>query len=254
MSEDFDFDGTQSKRAQAPMQMWDMLSILVLILTACMAGYFGLVFFNPASQLNPLPPGQGGLFSNPIPTATVTPLKMQPTWTASPTLALTPSDTPRPTFTAIYTDTPFSLIPPTKTPKPTNTPKITFAFSVTVKAIASTIYLPESGCSYFAVAGEAVDLNNAPYLKGIVKVGGTLGGQTIDPDKHTTVTGVATQFGPAGFEIPLEVAPVNSQNTLWIQLFDTAGVPLSEKKFFNTYSSCEKNLIQVRFKATKPIQ
>ncbi len=253
MNEDFDFDGTQAKNAQAPMQMWDMLSILVLILTACLAGYFALVFIDPASKLNPLRPGAGPLGEHP-PTLTPTPLQMQPTWTASPTLALTPSDTPRPTFTPFFTDTPFSLVPPTKTPKPTQTQRITFAFSVTVKPIASTIYLPDSGCSYFGVAGEAVDINNAPYLKGIVKVGGTLGGQTIDPDKHTTVTGVATQFGPAGFEIPLEIAPVNSSNTLWIQLFDTAGVPLSEKKYFNTYSSCEKNLSQVRFKATKPIQ
>jgi hypothetical protein len=253
MNEDFDFDGTQSRSSQAPMQMWDILSILVLILTACLVGYFALVFADPASRLNPLRPGAGPLAVN-LPTSTATPLKMEATWTASPTFVLTPSDTPRPTFTPFSTDTPFSLVPPTRTPKPTKTERITFAFSVTVKPIASTIYLPDSGCSYFGVAGEAVDLNNAPYLKGIVKVGGTLGGQTIDPDKHTTVTGVATQFGPAGFEIPLEVAPVDSKNTLWIQLFDTAGVPLSEKKYFSTYSSCEKNLIQVRFKATKPIQ
>ncbi len=253
MKEDFDFDGTQAKSAGAPMQMWDMLSVLILILTACLVGYFALVFIDPTSGLNPFRPGSG-LFSQPIPTMTPTPLKLGPTWTASPTLVLTPSDTPRPTFTPLSTDTPFSLVPPTKTPRPTQTPKIVFAFSVTVKAISSTIYLPESGCNYFAVAGEAVDLKNAPYLKGIVKVGGTLSGQTIDPDKHTTVTGVATQFGPAGFEIPLEMAPVNSTNTLWIQLFDTAGVPLSEKKYFNTYASCEKNLIQVRFKAIKPIQ
>ncbi|HEX2993630.1 MAG TPA: hypothetical protein VHP14_02335 [Anaerolineales bacterium] len=253
MKEDFDFDGKQSRGAQAPMQMWDMLSILVLILTVCLAGYFVLVFVNPESPLNPLKPGAGPL-ANPTTTPTATPLKMQPTWTASPTLVLTPSETLRPTFTPLATDTPFSLVPPTKTPKPTNTPKITFAFSVAIKQIASTIYLPDSGCSYFGVAGEAVDLNNAPYLKGIVKVGGVLGGQTIDPDKHTTVTGVAMQFGPAGFEIPLEVAPVNSKDTVWIQLFDTAGVPLSEKKFFSTSDSCEKNLIQVRFRATKPIQ
>ena len=57
MNEDFDFDGTQSKRSEAPMQMWDMLSILVLILTVCLVGYFALIFINPASSLNILPPG-----------------------------------------------------------------------------------------------------------------------------------------------------------------------------------------------------
>src|SRR5512141_410311 len=130
MNEDFDFDGTQSKSSQAPMQMWDILSILVLILTACMAGYFALVFFDPASQLNPLRPGAGPLAVN-LPTLTATPLQMEATWTASPTFVLTPSETPRPTFTPFSTDTPFSLVPPTKTPKPTKTERVTFAFSVT---------------------------------------------------------------------------------------------------------------------------
>jgi hypothetical protein len=130
--EDFNFDGTQSKREQAPMQIWDMLSILVLIMTACLVGYFALVFFNPTSQLNFLQPGVG-VFSNPTVTFTPTQQQLEPTWTASPTLELTPSDTPRPTFTPIATDTPFSLVPPTKTPKPTATPTTAKApFSVTV--------------------------------------------------------------------------------------------------------------------------
>src|SRR5512145_1376540 len=162
MSDDFDFDGTRSQsRRGSTMQLWDMLSILVLIITVCLAGYFVWIFLNPQSSFNFLPPGGSGR----IPTSTTTPIQLEPTWTASPTLVLTPSNTPRPTFTPFFTSTPFSLVPPTKTPKPTNTPKITFAFSVAIKQLASTIYLPDSGCSYFGVAGEAVDLNNAPYLK-----------------------------------------------------------------------------------------
>ena len=250
MNDDFDFDGTQSKRSDAPLQMWDMLSILVLIITVCLVGYFALVFINPDSQLNILPPG-GGPFGNPLPTLTVTPLQLESTWTPSPTLELTPSNTPRPTFTAIFTNTPFSLVPPTKTPKPTSTPKVTFTFSVTVNPIQSTIFYPERGCSYFGVGGEAVDVKNAPYRYGIVKVGGTLNGQTIDPEVNTTVTGVATQFGQAGFEIEFKMPPVNSNGTLWIQMFHTDGTLLSDRKYFNTYDDCERNLIQVRFKATR---
>ena len=254
MNEDFDFDGTQSKASQAPMQMWDILSILVLILTACLVGYFALVFIDPTSQFNPLKPGAGP-FGEHTPTPTTTPMQLEPTWTASPTLELTPSNTPRPTFTAIFTDTPFSLVPPTKTPKPTNTPKVTFAFSVTVNYIASTIFFPERACSYFGVAGEAVDNKNGPYKFGIIKLGGTLSGKTIDPELHTTVTGAAPQFGSAGFEmeIPEGQPLVNSKGTLWIQMFHTDGSPLSEKKYFNTYDDCQRNLVQVRFKATKPI-
>src|SRR6266540_3020857 len=157
MNDDFDFDGTQSKRSGAPMQIWDMLSILVLIITVCLAGYFTLVFVNPASSLNILPPGQGPLSEHP-PTLTVTPQQLEATWTASPTFVLTPSDTPRPTFTPIFTVTSFSLIPPTKTPRPSATPTTPKApFSVTVNYIQSTIFYPDLACTYFIVGGEAVD-------------------------------------------------------------------------------------------------
>ena len=71
MNDDFDFDGTQSRRTSAPIQIWDLLSILVLLLTVCLVGYFAMVYINPASSLNVLPPGQG-LFGSTIPTLTVT--------------------------------------------------------------------------------------------------------------------------------------------------------------------------------------
>ena len=227
------------------MQIWDWLSIGVLVLTTCIAGYFLLIYLNPESSLNPLPPG-GRLL---VPSETPAPIKLEATWTASPTLEMTPTNTPRPTFTALFTETPFSLVPPTRTPKPTSTPKA--LFSVTVKPIPSTIFYPELGCSYFGVGGEAVDSNNGPYKFGIVKVGGTLNGKTIDPSQYTTVTGVATKFGQAGFEIVFDVPAVNSNKTLWIQMFDVSDIPQSDRIFFNTYSDCERNLIQVRFKATR---
>ena len=51
MNEDFDFDGTQSRRTSAPMQMWDMLSILVLLLTVCLIGYFAIIFFQSSLRI-----------------------------------------------------------------------------------------------------------------------------------------------------------------------------------------------------------
>lgn len=234
------------RKSRSSMQVWDILSIAVLVLTACIAGYFVLIFFDPNSSLNVLPPS--GRFAN-TPTSTPAPIKLEPTWTASPTLEMPPTNTPFPTWTPIPTNTPFSLVPPTRTPKPTSTPKA--LFSVTVNYIPSTIFYPELGCSYFGVAGEAVDVNNGPYKFGIVKVGGTLNGQTFDPSNHTTVTGVATKFGQAGFEIVFDMPPVNSNKTLWIQIFDVADIPQSDRIYFNTYNDCERNLIQVRFKATR---
>lgn len=253
MDEDFDFDGTQSKGSGVSIPIWDILSILVLILTACLAGYFIMIFINPASPLNPLRPGQG-LFSNPLPTATTTPIKLGPTWTASPTLALTPSNTPRPTFTPLSTDTPFSLVPPTKTPKPptlTRTPRAQFPASLALADnISSSLYHPEDGCNSLWVAGVVLDKNNAHIFGQQVFLLGNLNGKTVN---MFTVSGLAQDwYGRSGFEFKLDSPPVDSKGTLYLQLWDQNGTTrLSEDVPINTFSDCTRNMTYVRFKATR---
>ena len=246
MNDDFDFDGTQSRRSQAPMQVWDILSILVLLLTVCLVGYFALIFINPASQLNFLPPGAGP-FGNHLPTFTVTPLQLQATWTPSPTLELTPSDTPRPTFTPFFTSTSFSLVPPTKTPKPTNTPKAPFT-AASVTQVESTIIHPELACNWAGIGGTVVDANNSPVIGTVVVLRGTLNGSTIE---QQTVSGINKEYGPSGFEFVLGSAPVASNKTLYVQLVDQQNIPLSDPVQVTTSTECNKNLVMVRFKKNR---
>jgi hypothetical protein len=248
MNEDFDFDGTQSRRAEAPMQIWDMLSIMVLILTVCLVGYFALVFINPASSLNFLPPG-GGPFGNPMPSFTVTPLQLEPTWTASPTLQVTPSDTPRPTFTPLPTNTSFSLVPPTKTPRPSATPtKPRAPFSGSFTQVDSTVIHPELACNWAGIGGTVVDANNSPVIGTVVVLRGTLNGSTIE---QQTVSGINKEYGPSGFEFVLGTAPVQSNNTLYVQLVDQQNIPLSDPVQITTSTDCSKNLVMVRFKRNR---
>lgn len=245
MDDDFDFDGPQSRRSTRPMQMWDILSILVLILVVCLVGYFAMIFVNPASSLNILPPG-GGLFGNPPPTATVTPLQLQPTWTASPTIEVTPSDTPRPTITPIPTNTSFSLVPPTKTPKPSPTPKAPFSASVT--NVESTIIHPDLACNWAGIGGTVVDANNSPVIGIVVVLRGTLNGSTME---QQTVSGINKEYGPSGFEFVLGNAPVASNKTLFVQLVDQQNIPLSDPVQITTFTECNKNLVMVRFKKNR---
>jgi hypothetical protein len=227
------------------MQIWDMLSILVLLLTVCLAGYFALIFFNPASELNFLPPGQGP-FSNALPTATVTPIQLQSTWTPSPTLELTPTDTPRPTITPLPTNTSFSLVPPTKTAQPTRTPRAPFGGSFT--QVESTIIHPELACNWAGVGGTVVDANNSPVIGTVVVLRGTLSGSTIE---QQTVSGINKEYGPSGFEFVLGTAPVASNDTLYVQLVDQQNIPLSDPVTIDTSTDCGKNLVMVRFKRNR---
>ena len=245
MDEDFDFDGTQAKRSEAPMQVWDILSILVLVLTVCLVGYFALIFLNPSSQLNFLPPGAGP-FGNHVPTFTVTPLQLQATWTPSPTLAVTPSDTPRPTITPLPSNTPFSLVPPTKTAKPSPTPKA--PFSGTFTQVESTIIHPDLACNWAGIGGTVVDANTSPVIGTVVVLRGTLNGSTIE---QQTVSGINKEYGPSGFEFVLGSAPVESNKTLYVQLVDQQNIPLSDPIQISTSTDCNKNLVMVRFKKNR---
>jgi len=244
MKDDFNFDGKQTQARGSSMQLWDMLSILVLVLTACIAGYFLLIFINPQSPFNILPPGGRGAQ---LPTLTVTPIQLQATWTPSPTLQLTPSNTPRPTFTPFFTSTSFSLVPPTKTPKPTSTPKAPFT-AISVTTVESTVIHPELACNWAGIGGTVVDSNNSPVIGTVVVLRGTLNGNTVD---QPIVTGINKEYGPSGFEFVLGNAPVQSKNTLYVQLVDLQNIPLSDKVFVSTSSDCTKNLVIVRFKKNR---
>jgi hypothetical protein len=243
MSDDFNFDGKPAAPRGGGMQALDVLSIVVLVATVCVVGYFALIFINPESRLNPLPPGGG--FGPRLPTATVTPLQLEPTWTASPTLELTPSSTPRPTFTPFETSTLVSLLPPTRTPRPptpTRTPRA--PFSATTQQVESTIIHPELLCNWAGIGGTVVDANNSPIVGQVVVLRGSLDGRTIE---QQTVSGINKEYGPSGFEFVLGNAPFAS-TTLIVQLVDLNNIPLSDPVSITTSSDCTKNLVLVRFK------
>ncbi len=243
MSDDFNFDGKPSRARSSSMQLWDMLSILVLILTACIVGYFVLVFLNPQSPFNFLPPdGRGSQF----PTITVTPIQLQSTWTPSPTLELTPSNTPRPTFTPFFTNTPFSLVPPTKTEKPSTTPKAPFTASS--QQVESTVIHPDLACNWAGIGGTVVDVNGSHVVGTVVVLRGTLNGNTVE---QQTVTGINKEYGQSGYEFVIGNVPVETKGTLYVQLVDLQNIPLSDKVLINTSSDCGKNLVLVRFKKNR---
>jgi hypothetical protein len=232
------------KKLQSSLEVWDILSIAVLVLTACIAGYFALIFIDPNSSLNVLPPT--GRFAN-TPTSTPAPIQLEPTWTASPTLEMTPTRTPVPTWTPFSTSTPFSLVPPTRTPKPTSTPKAPFG-AISVQQVESTIIHPEFACNWAGIGGTVVDANNSDVIGTVVVLRGTLDGKTVD---LTTVTGINKEYGQSGYEFVLGNAPIASNKTLYVQLVDQSGIPLSNKVEIITSTDCTKNLVIVRFKKNR---
>jgi len=247
----YDFDEKPAGRTSgSKLNPWDLFSIVVLLITVCIVGYFVLVFVNPNMPLNPFPPLPTAFR---FPTATITPIQLPATWTATMPIPpqTTATDTPPPTFTSIPTGTSFSLVPPTKTPKLSATPNA--SFYATVQYIASTIIYPDSGCNWLGIGGTIVDSNGADMIPMIIKLAGTLNGQQV-PVSAATASGVYSAYGRSGFELNLgnilhlSTVPVASNGTLYLKVFDQAGLPKSDNIYINTYNDCSKNLVLVRFK------
>jgi len=252
MSE-FNFDEPERKSSGFSMPafgLWDILTIVVLLVTGCLGFYFITIFNDPGSALNLLKPAY---ILTPSPT--ITPIQMEPTWTATATVFVPPTETLLPSITPPATSTLANLVPATDTPVPTNTPTITptpkALFSPSsVNSIESVIipHLLNASCNWQGVGGTVDDQNSSPIIGIVVRLGGTLSGKSLE---MTTVSGISPEYGKSGFEFVLGDTPVDSRDTLYVQLLDQAGLPLSDRVYIDTSSDCKKNLVLVRFKKNR---
>ena len=247
--DDFEEEFEKNTGKKKPsIDMLDIFSIILLLATVCIGTYFLLIFINPYTALNPLRPNTPTP-AKLIPTATITPLKLATPWTQTPTIQPTITETSRPTFTTIPTDTPVRLYTETFTPEAataTATPEM--PFEANVQLIDSKIIHPETECNWLGVGGTVEDSDGSPMLGVVVRVQGMLVGETVD---LMTVSGVSQAYGKSGFELVLGTLPLPSDRTLWIRIYDTAGLPLSDKIRFSTSGECDKNLVLVHFKQVR---
>ncbi len=216
--------------------LMNILSGILVTGTLVVTLVFAIIFINPQTFINPLPPTTlpaRAITNTPSPTPKSV---LPPTWT--PTI----SPTPEPTATPTPTDTP----PPTETPIPTADLEsgTTFTLQSGSPSYEVNFAHPDAGCSWLGVGGEVYDKDGAPVPGILIEVGGTLGEVEID---GLTLSGMASAYGEAGFEITLADAPAASDNTIWIQLLDQANLPLTEQYFFQTYDSCDSNLVRINF-------
>jgi hypothetical protein len=107
---------------------------------------------------------------------------------------------------------------------------------------------PDAGCSYMGIAGQVFDTTGQPVRGLIVEVSGELEGNSV---LHLVLSGGSTLLGPGGYEIQIADRAIASQGTLTIQIFDLAGLALSDQIAFDTSAACDANQIVLNFTATK---
>lgn len=234
--------------------LWNLLTVLTLLATLALATWFTLVFINPTAPFNPFPP-QPMPVALSLPTLEPTPLgQLPPTWTPEPTATPTPTETPTPTVTATETPLPSLTPDPNFSPTPTLRPTATaggYAFvpqEGSPAAISYSIY-SDVGCQFLGVGGRVLGLDGGPITPGvIVRLRGVLDNQSVSMD---TLSGTATQYGDSGFGFQLSNRPIASVNSLYVQLLDQSYLPMSDRIYFNTYETCEQNLIFITFRQVR---
>ncbi len=247
--------------------IFNLLTLLVLLLTALAVAGFVVVFLMPALLPADLRAEQGQLLSTAAPPPTRTsPATAQevadvpPTWT--PEASAQPTNTATPRGTATHTLTP-SLTPtwrptntPTSTPTPTQTPTETptpgpsptasstrsaYPFTMDKNSpIFTANYANNAGCNWLGVAGQVFDLEGNPVPAGAYMIWVTESGIN-----YQTFTGGAPAYGPSGWEVFLNDRPRVATHR--VQLFTPSGTPVSQVIEFSTWASCSQNLVLINF-------
>jgi len=164
----------------------------------------------------------------------------------------TPTTQPEVPFEDTATDTPGLIVTPIPidtpglpvAPSPTPFPDIWYIIQPGTPVATYNTPHEAAGCSWLGVGGQVFDPDTVPVLGLSILVGGTLDGYQVG---SLGTTGMETNIGEGGYEITLADHPVDSSGTLWIQIVDTIGNPLSEKVYFDTVNDCERNFILVNF-------
>ena len=238
---DYRDESLQPRRNRGSILL-NILTILVLILAGCFCAGFAAIFLNPQISFNPFA-GPTLPATAALPTSTPTPPSvLPPTWTPTVYVQPTSTETPAPTPTLA----PVSPTAPIETkPAATIEGGMPFVLHAGDPVAIPNIGHPDQQCNWIGVAGKAYDMTGAPIAQGLfVQLGGTFDGTPVD---LLGMAGMASQYGPGGYEFTLGDQPVASTQNLWLQLFDQAMIPLSDKIYFDTFADCNKNLILINF-------
>jgi len=108
---------------------------------------------------------------------------------------------------------------------------------------------PDLGCDWLGIGGQIFNQEGVVQKNIIIKAGGVLDGIPVIEEMTMPLAEpeIDIAYGPGGFELTLANSPVESDSTIWIQLFSLEGNPLSEQIYLETHDDCQKNLLLVNF-------
>jgi hypothetical protein len=230
--------------------IWNVLTLIIMLVLVLILIVQLAIFTNPYAIFNPFPPVEIPELVL-VPTATLTVSEPTPIIMPSEFPTEVPESSPTPMATEQVEIQDGTLVVETPVLVPTETPFVgyyAFAIQNEPNMISSTIFKPDLECKWTGVAGQVFDLQGRP-VKGIrVWLNGTFDNKSID---YLGLTLESSPYGPSGFEFTLGETPKNSTEKLYLQLLDQAGIPISDRVYFDTFEDCDKNLVLINFRQVR---
>jgi hypothetical protein len=245
---------TQQKKAKKLDAVWNFLSFLGVVGILGIIVVVAMIFTNPAASYNPYPPPTMPVPIT-LPTSTATPYRLPATWT--PTVDSTVSVQETATSTAIMAtqlpDGELILETPEGVITAVANGYYEFALQSAPAPIDASILKPDlqttdGVCTWMGVGGQVLDIQGSPYTGVGIQLGGQQNGRTI---LLTSLTGTALQYGPAGYEFKISDSPDATVHNFWLRLVDQSNLPLSDRIYFDTYDTCDKNLVIINLKQVR---
>ena len=253
-------------RQKRKEDVYNLLSGLLFLLSFCFISWFVYLFNIPNSILNPLPPNRPSepvVFEDSSPSPEIATLTRTQTDALETTKPVAPTSTisaPTATREIAFSQTvaPSSTVSVTftATQEPAQTvttaPKGYYSYHVMgvppVTYIQASVMNPGRGCEWTGIGGQVLDIQHRPAPGIMIQLGGAIGGNEV---LKTSLSGVATQYGAAGYEFTLNIDPTDSKQGLWVRLVDQGMNPISDQVYFDTYSECKQNLVLINFQQVK---
>lgn len=192
----------------------NIMAFIFILGTIANIIWFVVVWDNPQSTWNPLPP------ATPFIEVTVIADNSEPV-----IIDATPDESGQ--IFVVITDTPMPTAIGTESPYPFISEQI--------------LYAPNSnelGCNWWSIAGRVLDFNANPISGYRIRV--------IGEDVNETVfSGASQAFGDGGYELPLIGTPREAAFT--VQLFSPQDAPLSVEIPVSTRADCDSNVMILSF-------
>ena len=199
---------TISRRPAQNSRRNNFITFVFFVLTLGLCGYYGFIWSDPQTILNPLAP------PTPFEIVTAT-VDANPVFVASPQPTLVEGE-------------------------PTATPPLDDGHPYAIASDGVLYISNQNGrdCNWASIAGSVTNASNQPLPGFGVRITG-------DGVSATVYSGTSSTFGAGGYEITLGSAPIVS--TYRVQLVTTGGAPLSAELAVTTRDDCEQNVAVVNF-------